>query len=67
MLRSGNLFTLAPGLPEPVDEGCCDRLPRLAWPPLPLPSTAGATVELAALLRAEVGSVGAASPARLEG
>ena len=36
-------------LPVPEDDGAADHLPGRAVPPLPLPSTAGDTVDLAAL------------------
>lgn len=47
MARSDNLYALPQDLPVPMDDGACDHLPGLAWPTLPLPSTAGAAISLA--------------------
>ena len=49
MTRSDNLYALPADLPVPVDDGACDHLPGLRLPSIPLPSTAGARVDLAAL------------------
>jgi len=49
MMRSDDLYTLPVGLPVPVDDGACDHLPGMAFPAIPLPSTAGCQVDLAAL------------------
>jgi peroxiredoxin len=49
MARSDNLYALPPGLPVPVDDGASDHLPGLPFPAIPLPSTAGRRVDLAAL------------------
>ena len=49
MTRSDNLYQLPADLPVPVDDGGAAHLPGLRLPPVPLPSTAGGTVDLAAL------------------
>lgn|SRR6185369_537139 len=49
MMRSDDLYTLPAGLPVPVDDGACDHLPGMDFPAIPLPSTAGRQVDLAAL------------------
>lgn len=49
MARTDNLYELPPGLPVPQDDGACAHLPGLRLPRLALPSTAGASVDLAAL------------------
>lgn len=40
------LTQLPSGLPEPVDDGACRHLERMAFPALTLPSTAGVGIEL---------------------
>ena len=40
---------LPPNMPVPVDDGACDHLPGMRLPSVPLPSTAGRTVDLSAL------------------
>jgi peroxiredoxin len=47
--RTDNLYQLPPDLPVPEDDGAADHLPGLALPHVPLASTAGGTVDLAAL------------------
>lgn len=42
---------LPPNLPVPEDDGAADHLPGTALPPLTLPSTSGAPLELPALAR----------------
>src|SRR5262245_9669448 len=42
----GNLHTLPPGLPAPVDDGACDHLPGSVLPAVELASTAGGWVRL---------------------
>jgi peroxiredoxin len=49
MTRSDNLYQLPADLPVPVDDGAADHLPGVPLPRVPLPSTAGGTVDLAAL------------------
>jgi len=49
MAERGNLYELPGNLPIPEDDGACDHLPGLRVPPVPLPSTAGSTVDLSAL------------------
>jgi peroxiredoxin len=49
MARTDNLYALPPDLPVPVDEGACAHLVGLPVPSIPLASTAGGTVDLAAL------------------
>jgi len=49
MARSDNLYELPKDLPVPVDDGACDHLPGIRIPSLPLMSTAGRLVDLAAL------------------
>ena len=44
-----DLSAVPPDLPVPEDDGACDHLPGRALPALALPSTAGGTVDLAAL------------------
>jgi peroxiredoxin len=48
-MRSDDLYKLPEGLPIPVDDGACDHLAGLAVPSIPLPSTTGRRVDLAAL------------------
>ena len=48
MARSDDLYTLPTGLPIPVDDGACDHLHGMRWPPLSLPSTRGGVVDVAA-------------------
>jgi peroxiredoxin len=45
-MRTDDLLTLPTDLPEPEDDGATDHLPGMAMPPIPLPSTAGGTVQL---------------------
>lgn len=40
---------LPPGLPVPPADGACDHLPGTRLPAVPLPSTAGGTIDLAAV------------------
>jgi peroxiredoxin len=49
MSRSDNLHSLPPNLPIPVDDGACAHLPGMSWPSLPLRSTRGTWVSLAAV------------------
>jgi len=49
MTRTDNLYALPADLPVPVDDGACDHLLGLRLPAIPLPSTAGGQVDLAAL------------------
>jgi peroxiredoxin len=48
-MRSDNLYELPKDLPVPVDDGACDHLRGMKLPSVPLASTAGRTVDLAAL------------------
>ena len=52
MKRSDDLYSLPPDLPIPIDDGSCDHLAGLLWPSVPLRSTRGTWVSLAAV-RAE--------------
>jgi peroxiredoxin len=45
-------YTLPPNLPVPIDDGAADHLPETGIPPLRLPSTDSATVDLASEARA---------------
>jgi peroxiredoxin len=45
----GSLTELPAGLPVPIDDGGCDHLPGASLPTVPLQSTAGRAVDLAAL------------------
>ena len=49
MTRTDNIYQLPPDLPVPVDDGAADHLPGRTLPRVPLASTAGGTVDLAAL------------------
>jgi peroxiredoxin len=49
MSRSDDLYSLPKGLPVPIDDGACDHLPGLTLSSMPLLSTAGQRVDLAAL------------------
>ena len=49
MERTHNPQELPEGLPEPTDDGAADHLPGMSIPHVPLPSTAGEPVVLAAL------------------
>jgi len=49
MERTHNPQKLSEGLPEPTDDGAADHLPGMSIPHVPLPSTAGEPVVLAAL------------------
>ncbi len=49
MTRSDNLYQLPADLPAPVDDGAAKHLRGLPLPHVPLPSTAGGTVDLAGL------------------
>jgi peroxiredoxin len=49
MAQAGSYDELPAGLPRPVDDGACAHLPGLRLPSVPLPSTAGGVVDLAAL------------------
>jgi len=44
-----DLNTLPHDLPRPADDGACDHLPGMIMPSIALPSTRGATVDLASL------------------
>src|ERR671914_2532798 len=44
-----NPYELPDGLPVPTDDGAADHLPGMRLPPVPLISTAGDAVDLAAL------------------
>jgi peroxiredoxin len=46
--RSDNLMQIPANLPVPLDDGACDHLPGTKVPSLPLQSTKGRTVNLAA-------------------
>ena len=46
--RTHDPMVLPAGLPVPEDDGACDHLPGAAVPPIPLPSTDGAAVDLSA-------------------
>ncbi len=50
MAEAGSLYELPANLPVPEDDGACDHLPGLRVPSVPLPSTAGGTVDLSGLL-----------------
>ena len=45
-MRSDDLYSLPPGLPQPQDDGACDHLVGLEVPPIDLPSTDGGAVRL---------------------
>jgi peroxiredoxin len=49
MARTDNLYALPPDLPVPVDDGACAHLVGMLVPSVALASTAGGTVNLAAL------------------
>ena len=49
MERAHDPQKLPEGLPEPRDDGAADHLPGISIPHVPLPSTAGEPVDLAAL------------------
>ena len=49
MARSDNIYELPKGLPAPQDDGACAHLSGMRVPSIPLPSTAGGRVDLAAL------------------
>ena len=49
MAGAENLLELPENLPVPENDGACDHLPGLRLPPVPLPSTAGRTVDLSTL------------------
>ena len=49
MARIDDLYTLPPDLPVPIDDGACNHLPGMRLPSVPLVSTAGDMVDLAAL------------------
>jgi peroxiredoxin len=51
MMRKGSLFELPADLPVPVDDGACDHLPGFDMASLPLPSTRGDEVNVAAASR----------------
>ena len=42
-----NLHKLPPDLPVPVDDGACDHLPGMEMPPVALPATTGAALNVA--------------------
>jgi peroxiredoxin len=44
-----NLYELPEGIPAPVDDGACDHLPGMKFPPATLLSTSGETVDLSGL------------------
>jgi peroxiredoxin len=43
-VRSDDLYSVPPGLPEPADDGACDHLAGVLVPPVDLPSTDGGSV-----------------------
>lgn len=45
-VRTDNLHSLPQDLPVPENDGACDHLAGLEWPPIALPSTRGAHVSL---------------------
>lgn len=49
MARSDNIYELPKDLPVPIDDGACDHLGGMKLPSIALSSTAGRTVDLAAL------------------
>ena len=49
MARSDNVYELPKDLPVPQDDGACAHLRGMRLPPVALPSTAGATVDLSTL------------------
>ncbi len=49
MPRSDNLYELPENLAAPVNDGACDHLPGMRLPSVPLRSTAGRMVDLAAI------------------
>ena len=49
MAHAGSYGELPADLPRPVDDGACGHLAGLRLPAVPLPSTAGGVVDLAAL------------------
>src|SRR5919201_3017055 len=49
MPRSDNVYELPPNLPVPEDDGACDHLTGMRLPSVPLASTTGRAVDLAAL------------------
>lgn len=49
MSRVDDLYTLPADLPVPIDDGACDHLPGLVLPSVPLMSTDGEWIDLAAL------------------
>jgi peroxiredoxin len=49
MTRGDNLYALPADLPVPMDDGACDHLQGLRLSAIPLPSTSGRQVDLAAL------------------
>src|SRR5260221_5196614 len=49
MPRTDDLHTLPENLPVPIDDGACDHLRDMRLPALPLRSTTGDWVDLAAL------------------
>ena len=44
-----NIHELPADLPVPLDDGACDHLRGMTVPPIPLPSTAGGSIDLAGL------------------
>lgn len=48
-MTAGNLYDLPGNRPVPEDDGACDHLLGLRIPSVPLPSTAGGTVDLSGL------------------
>jgi len=49
MIRSDDLYSLPSNLPIPGDDGACDHLAGLLWPPASLQSTRGTHVSLASV------------------
>ena len=49
MMPGAPSAALPPNLPVPVDDGACDHLPGMRLPSVALPSTAGHSVDLAAV------------------
>lgn len=48
-MRQDDLYALPADLPVPQDDGACDHLTGMELPSVPLPSTAGGTVDLSEL------------------
>jgi peroxiredoxin len=48
-MRAGDLHSLPPNLPAPIDDGASDHLPGVRLPSVPLPATDGSIVDLSSL------------------